>query len=93
MGMCTHVEGVIPANARYNQMLSIYNECRRAGVTIPVEVDGFFQGEEPDGKGIVLELNKHACCYEYNNDSCVGFEIDITKLPQEVKFIRFFNSY
>lgn len=93
MGMSTHVYGVVPADMKYKKMAAIYVQCSQMGVTIPDEVVKFFGGEEPDGKERLIALEDMECCDEYKEDMQEGFEIEIARLPLDVKYVRFVNSY
>ena len=93
MGMSTHIYGVIPADAQYKKMAAIWHQCEDMGVKIPNEVIKFFNGETPDNKGVLVDLKKKDCCAEYTAEMCEGVEIDISRLPTNVKFIRFYNSF
>lgn len=74
--------------------------CKEADVAIPLEVLDFFNGEPPDPRGVRVELeeyphtkNKHGAVKEYHADMQDGYEVDVTKLPEGVTIIRFYNSY
>ena len=95
--MSTHVEGFIPPDAKFKKMLKAYRACEEAGVAIPADVDKFFNGEPPDEAGVKLDLTydkryKDAVT-EYQNDACQGVEIDIDKLPKDVKVVRVLNCW
>lgn len=98
MGMHSYVKGVKPADAKYRKMQAIYEQCEAADVSIPKEVDDFFNGERPDPKGVVVSLNPSAKgpvqeWRDEQNEMLEGFEVDITRLPKDVTIIRFINSY
>ena len=98
MGMHSYVKGVKPADDKYRKMLAIYEQCEAADVSIPKEVDDFFNGERPDPAGVVVSLSasKNGPVQEWrdeDNEMLEGFEVDITKLPKDVKIVRFINSY
>ncbi len=98
MGMHSYVKGVKPADDKYRKMLAIYQQCRDAQVSVPKEVDDFFNGENPDPKGVVVTLRADAKgpvqeWRDEDNEMLEGFEVDITNLPKDVTIIRFVNSY
>jgi hypothetical protein len=93
MGMSTHVYGVIPADTKYKKMAEIYKQCSELHVTVPAEVLKFFNHEPPDDKGVLIPLEKLECCDKYNEDMREGYEIEIARLPLDVKYVRFVNSY
>ena len=93
MSMSTHIVGFRPADDEWNMNKNVWETCETAGVTIPQEVMDFFDDEAPSDKpGMEVELSDDAC-KEYQGDMVSGYEVDISKLPQGVQFIRFYNSY
>ena len=93
MGMSTNVVGFKPPDGKWKKMKAIYDACIDAGVYPPKQVEEFFGFEKPDSAGVEVELKKHTCCSEYKAEAQSGFEIDVTKLPADVKIIRFFNGW
>lgn len=98
MSMSMHVEGVRPGDEKWRQMKAVYDACEAAGVDIPDEVSKFFDYGSPDEKGVVLELGtrygaRHECCALWDEGSREGFAIDVSKLPEDVKIVRFFCSW
>jgi hypothetical protein len=97
MSMSTHVVGFAPPDETWLKMKSVWDACEAAGVTVPENVSKFFNYERPDAAGVCIELDHyktpHECLKKYRADSQEGFEIDISKLPPQIKTIRFFNSY
>ena len=89
MSITYSVEGVVPADAEFNKMEAVYDACRTAGVSIPSEVDNFFNGEKPDPSGVIVEVDYD----DWDDEYRCGFEVDISKLPSHVKLIRFTMSY
>lgn len=94
MSMYSYVEGFIPPDQKFNEMMEIWNVCERVGVTIPKEVMDFFGHTSPDPSGMVVRLDLgHPAIRRYNQEMRDGFEVDLTKLPEHIKTIRFVNSY
>lgn len=94
MSMCSYVVGIAPPDDEWRRMKAVYDSCRVAGVGVPQEVIEFFNGEQPDDKGVIIRLNGHESTkpiFENNPES--GFEVDVSKLPSHVKIIRFVNSW
>ncbi len=91
MSMSSHVVGFRPPDETFDKMFVVWNTCQEAGVTVPKEVQEFFGWESPDENGIVVDIKEAVT--PYNADYQDGFEVDITKLPKDVKIIRFYNSY
>ena len=87
--MSTHVIGFVPPDAKWKKMKAIWDSCGAAGIAVPKEVDDFFGGEAPDERGVEKEIP-----YEDYSEECKeGFEIEVDKIPKDVKVIRFVNSY
>ena len=94
MGMSTHVIGFKPPDAKWKKMKEARDACEEAGIDIPDDIDDFFDGEPPDDNGVEIWLEKEECCSEWDDgDMRAGFEIDVDKLPKDVKIIRVYNSY
>lgn len=93
MGMSSYVYGIKKADKKFKEMLEVYNTCKKAGVTIPKEVIEYFNDETPDEKGVIVDLSEHECFTEGGDDGRDFFNVDIDKLPKDIKIIRFVNSY
>lgn len=92
MGMSTYVVGFQPADEQWDKMVASRKACLAAGVPVPTEVDNFL-GEEPDDSP-GREINIRCAESKWNDgNSRQGIEIDISKLPKNVKIIRFVNSW
>ena len=96
MSMSTHVVGIKPPplDEKWKKMKEVWDSCNAAGVEIPEEVGKFFDWETPDDKGVLISLDeKCECCKEWWNDYSSGFEVDVSKIPKDIKIIRFYNSW
>jgi len=91
MGMSSHVYGFTPPDEEWKKMKQVYDACQQAGVNPPDAVSKFFDYEVPDPKGIKVRIEYAA--NQYRGDAENGFEVEIAKLPDNVRFIRFVNSY
>jgi len=91
MGLSTHVMGFRPPDEKWKKMKAIWDACKEADIEAPEDVWKFFNDEPPDEAGVEVDLGK--ACSDYMEDSRDGFEVDVTKLPKDVKIIRFYNSY
>jgi hypothetical protein len=89
MGMDSNVVGIKPPDDRWRKMKHIRDACVNAEISIPEEVDNFFEGEKPDATGVIVEIPHR----KYNAESCDGFEVDLSEIPADVKIVRFVNSY
>lgn len=90
--MSTYVVGYRPADETWDKHLAVWEACDAAGVDIPQETLDFFDDESPlDKPG--MEVSIKNACKEYQNEYQQGYEVDITKLPKDVKILRFVNSW
>lgn len=92
MSMSTHVVGFRPADEKWEQMKTIWLACTKAGIGAPEEVLDFFEHEDPIGKpGIEISIDN--ALKEWADDYRSGYELDVSKLPPNIRIIRFYNSY
>lgn len=92
MGMSTHVVGFRPPDEKWNRMKAAWQSCQAAGVPPPKEVSQFFEDIDPgDRPGAEVDLGD--ACQEYSAEMIRGYEIDISKLPKDVRIIRVYNSW
>lgn len=91
MSMSTHAVGLRPPDDEWRKMKAAWDACKDIGVKPPVEVQEFFEYDEPDDKGVEIDIT--AAVSRYTGESVEGYEIDVTKLPKDVKLVRVYNSY
>lgn len=92
--MSTHVVGFRPADEQWNKMKAAWEACVAAGVDVPVALYRFFN-EEPPGNRPGCEVDITCAIQEWsdNKSSKAGIDIDLSKIPENVKVIRFYNSW
>lgn len=99
MSMSMHVYAVNPADDDYRLKVEAWRACRAAGIVIPPDLARFFNDEDPDPTGVVEHLSHnyskdpHPSVAKYNADMQEGFEVDISKLPEGTRFVRFVCSW
>jgi hypothetical protein len=96
--MSMHVYAVKPADENYKRKAEAWRACKAAGISIPQDLASFFGDEEPDPTGMTQHLGHdhridHQSCVKFTDDSRQGFEVDITKLPEGARFVRFVCSW
>lgn len=91
MGMSTYVVGIKPPDKRWQRMKAAWDACEEAGVEIPSDVERFFDWEEPDSQGVVVDIEE--ACNPHKADGCEGIEVDLTKLDPDITILRFINSW
>ncbi len=92
MSMSTHVVGFIPPDDRFHAMKTIWDNCKVVEIDPPKEIAEFF-GDcsfPPDDNGIETEIPHHEWS---DGDMRQGIEIQLDEIPENVKSIRFFNSW
>lgn len=91
MSMSTHVVGFRPPDDQWRRMKAVYDSCKTAKVRPPEDVVKFFNYEGPDEAGVEVDLKD--CTKKYTAEMRSGIEVDLTKIPKDLKIIRFVNSY
>lgn len=93
MGMSTHIIGFKPPDKEWEKMKAVWDACIAAKVPVPEEVSNFFNHEAPDPSGVEVELEGTASVSEFNEEGRRGFEVEVKRLPSDVKIIRFYNAW
>lgn len=95
MGMFTSIVGFKPPDDKWKKMKEVYQSCTNAEVPIPKEVDSFFNYEAPDDAGVTEQLKDSEAVSRYDNPDRAesGIQVDLSKLPEGIKIIRFVNSW
>ena len=92
MSMSTHIVGFRPADEKWKQMKNIWESCESANIPIPNEVLDFFDHTPPrDKPGSEVELGE--AVQEWSNEYSQGYELNLSKIPNGVNVIRFYNSW
>lgn len=92
MGMSTHVVGYVPRDEKWNKYEKIYRACDEAGIDIPDEVLDYFDDEPPyDKPGKEVDIDSAVA--DFNDEYRSGYSIDLSKLPDNVTILRFYNSW
>lgn len=89
MGMDTNVIGIKPPDKKWKAMKEIYDKCLELKILIPKEVSDYFGDEDPDPSGVLVEIPYE----DYSAEDIEGIEIEVSKIPKDVKIIRFYNSW
>lgn len=89
MGMSTHVVGFRPPDEKWEKMKAVWDASVEADVSIPREVKDFFEGEDPDPKGVAIRIPVE----EWQGDMQEGVQVWLDELPPDIKVIRFYNSW
>lgn len=92
MSMSMHVHGYRSADVTWRGMKAIWDACVAANVAVPEAVETFFGGEPPGDKP-GIDVNIDAAVRDWGDEARQGFEIDVQKLPLNVRFIRVYCAY
>lgn len=92
------LEAIKPPDAKWKKMKAAWDACEAAGVEPPDDVLEFFDHEEPNEHGVVMDLLDfdepgHESVSEVEEDMTDGYYVDLTKLPKDVTMLRFTMSY
>ena len=96
MSMSTHCIGFKPTDDRWKKMKAVWDACYEAGVLLPNEVSRFFEFGQPDEAGVMVSQEILVYCgalSDWEDEDANGFELDVSKLPEDVTTIRFCNSF
>ena len=86
------VIGMKVQDEKWEKMKNVWNTCQIAGVDIPEEVEEFFNWENPNYlQG--MQINISNAVSQPQVEDYVVWDVEIDKLPPDVKVIRFRISY
>lgn len=91
--MGTYVVFFKPPDEKWEQMKAVWDACEKAGIDPPDEVTDFFDGEPPDEEGVRSNGEEHESVEEWNDAHSSGYKVNVTKLPKDVRYIIFKNSW
>ena len=101
MGMLMHVVGFVPPDDEWCKMKAVYDACAAAEVDAPKDVLKFFGmcemdegGGGPDAHG--REVGQEAmgsAVTKWSDDYRNGYEVEVAKLPKNIKVLRFYCSW
>lgn len=90
MGMSTRITGLQPPDDEWKAKLAAYNACQAADIPVPDELAAFFDYASPDSS---REIDITQAVTSWKDDMKDGFEVEIAKLPPNIKIVRFYNSW
>lgn len=106
MSMSTSVVGFRDqTNKTFQKHKKVALACFEAGVDLPAKTAAFF-GKPPyddewgswgqlENDGLALDLTEgtNPPAKEWQDEGAQGYEVDIRKLPEDIKVLRFYNAY
>lgn len=93
MSMSQIIVGFRAPDDTWRKYKEVYDACTHAGVTVPEEVEEFFNWDEPNELGIRENISNTEAVTPYNAEMREGFDIELAKLPANITHIRVYNSY
>jgi len=98
MGASCCIRGVRDLNGKFEDLYKILRACVDGGVTVPREVSEYFSQVEDEGYELETLSKKDIQKYMQEVEITVtgeieyhgGAEIDLAKVPSDVKFIRIY---
>ena len=91
--MSTHVIGIRASTPEHLRMVAAWRANEAAGLEQPAKLWAYFNHEPPDAAGsLIVEIPKDAM-KKYTDDSRSGFDVDLSKIPEGVTSLRFYNSW
>ncbi len=91
MSMSTYIRGIRPPDAKWLQMKTIWDGCKAVGIDPPDVVGSFFNWEEPHPEGVEVEIQVPKAQGKHETEDV--WRIDLTDLPDDLRYIEFANSY
>lgn len=88
-----YVLGIKPPDERWQQMKTIWDSYMAAKLPVPDEIWNFFNGEEPDSMGVIVDLRDHDCATRFQAEMKSGLVIDLSKVPDGVQYLRFYQDW
>lgn len=98
MGMSTHIKAFIPdTDPEYQRHRKVLLACDEAEVSLPKETAEYFGVIDFDKNTLddklEFDIKNSDCLSKWKDHDADGYEIDLTKLPQGVTKIRFYNEW
>lgn len=85
------VQGFRVYDEEWRRMTAVQEACVSAQVKIPLEVIAYFDGTKDGQPGytkLEFDVRNSIAVKEWEGDEAFGVEVDLTKLPMDVKTLR-----
>jgi len=96
MSMTTKITGVRDLDQDFAKMMQVKLSCEAAGISYPQEVKEYFNDPNDSEDDLRREMETVSITDAVsicNQDMVDGFEVDLSRLPKDVKAIRFEIRY
>lgn len=91
MGMTMHVNGFAPPDDDWKRHKAVWDACMAARVDVPLETVKFFGHAPPDPAGV--EISVKDAVSDFKDVYRQGLDVEISKLPPNVKIVRFYCAW
>jgi hypothetical protein len=96
MGMSMHVVGFVPPDEEWQKLVAAWHACDAAGIEKPRELlkrlgRDMDPDKAPDPQG--REASAASAVANWKVGIREGYEVDLRKLPPEIKVLRFYCSW
>jgi hypothetical protein len=90
MSVNISIIGYKPPDNNWKRMKAVYDACVMADVKIPQDVVKFFNGNPPSDLGVSVYMTseKREYCKDVSGGNGYGYEIDVEKMPKDIKIIK-----
>ena len=104
MSISSNIIGVRDLRQEFDKKWDALQACKKAGVLFPKQLQDYFDLDGDDdrvledksyyeGEKLTFILTGKPGVKEWGAEMEEGYEVDLTKLPKDVKKIRFYTSY
>jgi len=92
MGVDLGVKGIRDLDGKFAEMMKIKKLCEKSKISYPIEVQQYFGPSIGEDEELITEemsdIDINGCMKEWGNEYAQGYEIDVKKIPKDVKKIR-----
>ncbi len=100
MGMSTSIVAVRDLRETFDKMWAAKEACEEAGIDYPEELKKYFGSnieydckDSAEQEMLTYSLSGEPGVVQWGAEMQEGYEVDLRKLPKDVKIIRFFNAF
>ncbi len=100
MSMSTSIVAVRDMRQQFDKMWAAKEACEKAGIDYPEELKKYFGSnidydlkESAEQEMLTYSLSGKPGVVQWGTEMREGYEVDLRKLPKDVKIIRFYNAY
>lgn len=87
------VVGIKPPDEKWKKMKAVWDACTAAKISVPDDVERFFNYETPDKDGVKINLTLHPAVEDIKGAGMWGYAVHICDLPADIKIVKFEAHY